>query len=61
MNRVTVGIVTAALIVGTSIAMNVSAGPKVFGLPALSTVGFLTSSALGAGLLVSILRSGRKR
>ncbi|WP_145067364.1 AarF/UbiB family protein [Engelhardtia mirabilis] len=59
-NRVTVGMITAALIVGTSIAMTVDKGPMLLGIPVLGLLGFLTSCAVGAGLLWSILRSGRR-
>lgn len=59
-NRVTVGMITAALIIGTSIAMTVDQGPTVMGIPVLGMFGFATSIAIGAGLLWSILRSGRR-
>ncbi len=58
-NRLTVGVVTSALIIGTSIALTVSGGPRLLGLPAFALVGFVTSLVLGLGLLVSIARSGR--
>lgn len=57
-NRLTVGIVTAALIVGTSIALTVPSGSTVLGLPAFAFLGFASSLVLGVGLLVSIARSG---
>lgn len=57
-NRVTVGLITSALIVGTSIAMTIDTGPQLFGLPLLGFLGFGTSFAIGLMLLWSILRSG---
>lgn len=58
-NRVTIGLVTSALIVGTSIALTVSGGPTLFGLPAFASLGFASSLVLGVALLLSIARSGR--
>ena len=60
-NRITVGLITAALIVGTSIALSVEAGPTLFGLPLFGSFGFLSSTVVGVALLWSILRSGRRR
>lgn len=58
-NRVTVGLVTAALIVGTAISLTVSGGPLVLGLPVFGFVGFASSLLAGVWLLLSLLRSGR--
>ena len=58
-NRITVGLVTAALIVGTSVVMTVDRGPTLLGFPVLGLVGFLSSFGVGMGLLWSIMRSGR--
>jgi ubiquinone biosynthesis protein len=59
-NRVTVGLVTAALIVGTSISLTVAGGPTVLGLPLFGFLGFTSSILAGVWLLWSILRSGRR-
>lgn len=59
-NRVTMGLITSALIVGTSIAMTIDTGPRLFDLPLLGLLGFVTSFAIGLMLLWSILRSGRR-
>lgn len=58
-NRLTVGIVTAALIVGSSIVMTVHGGPTLFGLPLFGFLGFLLAFFGGVWLLLSIWRSGR--
>ena len=58
-NRLTVGLITAALIVGTSVVLTLETGPMLFGLPALGLLGFLSASIVGFGLLWSIFRSGR--
>jgi ubiquinone biosynthesis protein len=60
-NRLTVGVVTAALIIGSSIVMTVEGGPTLFGLPFFGLFGFLASLAGGTWLVFSIWRSGRAR
>jgi len=60
-NRVTVGMILASMIIGTSIAMTIDAGPKLWGMPAIGLFGFVTSAATSAGLLWSIFRSGKHR
>jgi ubiquinone biosynthesis protein len=57
--RLTMGIVTAALIIGTSIIMTVKGGPEILGMPVFGFIGFVSASILGVWLLVSIWR-GRK-
>ncbi|MEY2893662.1 MAG: hypothetical protein RJA98_3570 [Pseudomonadota bacterium] len=60
-SRLTVGLVVAALIVGSSIVMTVGGGPQLFGLPAFGLMGFV-GAGLGALWLVSAIhRSGRPR
>jgi len=58
-NRITMGLVTAALIVGTAVSLTVSGGPELLGLPAFGLLGFASSIATGLWLLWSIHRSGR--
>jgi len=50
-NRITVGLVVAALIVGASHMMNIDAPTKLFGYPALPLVMFLAATFAGAVLL----------
>jgi len=57
-SRVTIGLVTAAIIIGTSI-VTVSEEGGLLGIPLLGVIGFLTSLAAGAWILVSIYRGGR--
>ena len=58
-SRLTIGIVVAALIVGTAIVSSNENQHTVFGLPVLGVLGFLIACFGGIGLLVSIWRSGR--
>jgi len=57
-NRLTVGVVLAALIVGSSITMTVKGGPTLLGLPFFGLLGFVGAVVAAIWLLVSILRSG---
>ncbi|MEX2499405.1 MAG: AarF/UbiB family protein [Wenzhouxiangellaceae bacterium] len=58
-SRLTLGIVTAALIIGSAIALNVQHDPNASGLPLLGTIGFIGAALGGIWLLISIWRSGR--
>ncbi|MDO9272610.1 MAG: AarF/UbiB family protein, partial [Rugosibacter sp.] len=58
-SRLVVGIVVAALIVGSSIVMTVSGGPSLFGLPFFGLLGFGSATVGGLWLLLSIRKSGR--
>ncbi len=58
-SRITMGVVIAALIVGSSIVMTVERGPVLLGLPVLGLLGFLGAAVGGVWLLISIRRSGR--
>jgi ubiquinone biosynthesis protein len=60
-NRLAIGIVTAALIVGSSIVMTVEGGPMLLGLPLFGVLGFAGALVGGAWLFISILRSGGGR
>jgi ubiquinone biosynthesis protein len=59
-SRLTMGIVTAALIVGSSIVMTTRSETTWLGLPLFGLLGFLGALAGGAWLLASIIRSGRR-
>ena len=58
-NRLAMAMITAALIVGSSIVMTVRGGPELFGLPAFGFLGFFLAFVIGVMLMVSIWRSGR--
>jgi len=58
-NRLTMGIVTGSLIIGSSIVMTVNAGPKLFGLPFLGFLGFLAAFINSVWLVWSIWRAGK--
>jgi ubiquinone biosynthesis protein len=63
LNRATVGILTASLVVGSSIVMTVEQGPTVFGIPVLTyfgLLGYLIAFFNSLWIIVSIWRSGRR-
>jgi ubiquinone biosynthesis protein len=57
-NRLVVGVVIAALIIGSSIVMTVPGGPTLLGLPFFGLLGFLGAVLGSVWLLLSIWRSG---
>ncbi|MEH6459276.1 ABC1 kinase family protein [Chitinimonas sp. JJ19] len=59
-NRLTLGIVTGCLIIGSSIVMTVPAGPRLFGLPAFGFIGFLIAFLNSIWLIWSIWRAGKR-
>jgi len=63
-NRITAGIVLAALIMGASQLMQVQTNFRIFGYPGLAMVCFLAAAAGGFQLVISILvqdHKGRKK
>ncbi len=58
-NRISFSLVIAALIVGSSLIMQIDKGPMLFGFPILGLLGYSVAGFLGFGLAIAILRSGR--
>lgn len=58
-NRLVIGIVVAAIIVGSSIVMTVSGGPTLLGLPIFGLIGYSCATIGGIWLLLSISRSNK--
>lgn len=59
-NRLTMGLVVAALIIGAALLIQVDTASKLFGYPALAILCFLAAATCGFALLWSIMRSDRK-
>ncbi len=57
-NRISMALVIAALVIGSSIVMNVQGGPTLLGLPLFGFMGFVGAVLGGLWLLRSIWRSG---
>ncbi|MBQ0957420.1 ubiquinone biosynthesis protein UbiB [Ideonella sp. 4Y11] len=58
-SRLSVSLVIAALIIGSSIVMTVGGGPQLFGLPAFGLLGFVSATVGGIWLVRSTLRARR--
>ena len=58
-NRLSLGLITAALILGSSWVLQSGQGPRLWGLPAVGLVGFALAAILAFRLLWAIWRSGR--
>jgi ubiquinone biosynthesis protein len=58
-SRLKIGIVVAALVIGSSIVMTVSGGPTLLGLPLFGLLGFGGAVVGGVWLVLSAWRSGR--
>lgn len=58
-NRIAIGLIIAALIIGSSLIVLSGAGPKLFGLPAFGFIGFAAAFILGVFLVLLVLRSGK--
>jgi predicted unusual protein kinase regulating ubiquinone biosynthesis (AarF/ABC1/UbiB family) len=59
-NRITTGLILAALIVGASMLMRVQTRFQLFGYPGLAMICFLFAAGMGFWLLVMILLNDRK-
>ncbi len=59
-NRLTMGILTASLVIGSSIVMTVRGGPTIFGLPLFGLVGFLLAFVNSIWIIFSIWRSEKE-
>jgi len=60
MNRLIVGIVNAAAVIGSSILCTTDMDPKLLGIPLLGVLGFTASFITTVWLIVRILRANRK-
>jgi predicted unusual protein kinase regulating ubiquinone biosynthesis (AarF/ABC1/UbiB family) len=59
-NRLTMGIVLAALVVGAALMMQVPTTTRVLGYPAIAMVFFLLAAVGGAALVISIVVTDRR-
>jgi ubiquinone biosynthesis protein len=58
-NRLTMGVLTASLVIGSSIVMTIKGGPELFGLPLFGLLGFIIAFLNSLWILLSIWRSGK--
>jgi ubiquinone biosynthesis protein len=60
-NRIALGVIIAALIVGSSLIITTRNPPYLFGYSALGMIGYLLSAVLGLYVVWDIFRHGRHR
>lgn len=60
-NRITIGLILAALIIGASLLMRVETSFQLMGYPGLAILCFLGATAGGIGLLINIFVNDQKR
>ncbi len=58
-NRITLGVIIAALILGAAMLVRVDAGPRVLGYPAPAFILFLAAAVAGAALAIKIVLTDR--
>jgi ubiquinone biosynthesis protein len=58
-NRISMSMIVAALIIGSSLLIATEQGPMVWGISLLGLIGFLAAGFFGFWLMISVLRSGR--
>ncbi|GAB4300019.1 MAG: AarF/UbiB family protein [Desulfuromonadia bacterium] len=59
MNRLSFSLIISALIIGSSIVMQIDKGPKFMGFPIFAFAGYLTAVVIGFWWIIAILRSGK--
>jgi len=58
-NRLAFSVITAAIIVASSIIIHSGVGPMLFGMPMFGLVGYVIAALFGLWILIGILRSGQ--
>jgi len=58
-NRLSISLILAAMIIGSSIIMHTDKGPQLFGFPVLAFTGYTVAGLIGLWLVYAIIRSGR--
>jgi len=58
-NRIAFSVITAAIIVASSLIIHAGKGPSVFGLPVFGLLGYVIAGLFGVWILIGILRSGQ--
>jgi hypothetical protein len=59
-NRITLGLLMAALIIGAAMLMQVSTTFRIFGYPGIAIIFFSLAAVGGLGLMLQILRDERR-
>lgn len=59
-NRISAGLICAAMIVGAALALRVDAGSRLFGYPALALLLFIGAFVLGSSVVIAAMTSDRR-
>lgn len=60
-NKLTVGIVSAGLLMASSLLCTTQMTPKIFGIPAIGFIGYITAVGLGIWLLITVLKEKKRQ
>jgi ubiquinone biosynthesis protein len=60
-SRMSLSIIIAGIIVGSSLIVRAGVGPSIFGYPVLGIAGYIVASIMGFILIISIMKSGKWR
>lgn len=60
-NKLTVGIVSAGLLMASSLLCTTQMSPQFFGIPAIGFIGYMTAIGLGIWLLITVLKERKYR
>ncbi len=58
-NRLSISLILAAMIIGSSIIMHTDKGPQLLEFPVLALIGYIVAGLIGLWLVYAIIRSGR--
>jgi ubiquinone biosynthesis protein len=58
-NRITFGLIIAAMLLSSAIMQSSGVGTRIFGMSVLGLISFFLAFLLGIWLIISIIRSGR--
>ena len=60
-NKIVICVINAALLIGSSFIATTDMTPKLLGIPALGTIGYITAIILSGGLMYSIRKMKKRR
>jgi ubiquinone biosynthesis protein len=60
-NRIALGVIIGALIIGSSLIVTTGTSPQLLGYPALGIIGYVLSAVLGLYVIWDIIRHGRHK
>lgn len=60
-NKLTVGIVSAGLLMASSLLCTTQMTPKIFGIPAIGFIGYITAIGLGIWLFITVIKERKYR